>query len=138
MQSSGKTVSKASLYPQSRSDQFPANRLRRSNRRLTLQAFVAVAVMALFAAFSAAAIHAQGYGTISGSVTDPSGAVVSGASVTATQTLSGELTTTVTGKDGRYVFPTLLPAPYALRFPRPVLSNTNRLGSSSNPTRRLP
>jgi hypothetical protein len=73
-----------------------------------------VAVMCLCAAFSAATLHAQGYGTISGTVNDPSGAVVPGATVTATQTLSGTVMTAVTGKDGRYVFPTLLPAPYAL------------------------
>jgi hypothetical protein len=62
--------------------------------------------------FSAATLHAQGYGTISGTVADPSGALISSATVTATQTLSGTVMTAVTGKDGRYVFPTLLPAPY--------------------------
>jgi Carboxypeptidase regulatory-like domain len=59
-------------------------------------------------------LHAQGYGTISGSVSDPSGAVVPSATVTATQTLSGTQMTAVTDKDGRFVFPTLLPAPYSL------------------------
>jgi hypothetical protein len=65
--------------------------------------------------FSSATLHAQGYGTISGTVSDPSGAVVSDATVIATQTLNGSVMTTVSGKDGRYVFPTLLPAPYSLQ-----------------------
>ena len=37
-------------------------------------------------------MHAQGYGTISGTVTDPSGAVVTGASVTATEVQTGNET----------------------------------------------
>ncbi|MGO8756992.1 MAG: carboxypeptidase regulatory-like domain-containing protein [Terracidiphilus sp.] len=65
-------------------------------------------------ALSAAGLHAQGYGTISGTVADPSGAVIPGASVTATQVQTGATMTTVTGKDGRYVFPTLLPAHYTV------------------------
>jgi hypothetical protein len=73
-----------------------------------------LAVVGLCFAFSAASLHAQGYGTISGTVTDPSGAVVPSATVTATQTQSGTVTTAVTGKDGHYVFPTLLPAPYTV------------------------
>jgi len=35
-------------------------------------------------------LNAQGYGTISGTVTDPSGAVVTGANVVATQVQSGK------------------------------------------------
>ena len=72
------------------------------------------AILLLCAAFSAAGLHAQGYGTISGTVTDPSGAVVTAATVSALQTQSGLVTTTVTDKSGHYVFPTLLPAPYAI------------------------
>ena len=59
-------------------------------------------------------LNAQGYGTISGTVTDPSGAVVTGANVVATQVQSGTQMTAVTGKDGRFVFPTLLPAGYTV------------------------
>jgi hypothetical protein len=70
-------------------------------------------------AVSAAGLHAQGYGTISGEVTDPSGAAVSGAQVIATQTETGTKMTTVTDKGGRYVFPTLLPAPYSLLVAAP-------------------
>jgi Carboxypeptidase regulatory-like domain len=63
---------------------------------------------------SAAGLHAQGYGTISGTVTDPSGAVIPGASVIATEVQTGNATTTTSARDGRFVFPTLLPSGYSL------------------------
>lgn len=44
-------------------------------------------------------------GAITGTVTDPSGAVVSRARVTATNTATGELHETVTNADGHYTFP---------------------------------
>lgn len=72
------------------------------------------ASVAFCLAFSAVGLHAQGYGTISGLVTDPSGAVIPSAILTATQTVSGTTMKAVSGGDGRYVFPTLLPAPYSL------------------------
>ena len=73
-----------------------------------------VAIMILCFGLFAASLHAQGYGTISGLVTDPTGAAVTGASVVATQVQSGAVMATTTGKDGRFVFPTLLPAGYSL------------------------
>lgn len=57
---------------------------------------------------------AQGYGTISGTVTDPSGAVVASASITATQIQTGRETKAISGKDGNFVFPTLPPSAYSL------------------------
>jgi hypothetical protein len=85
-------------------------------------------IICLCFGFSAASLHAQGYGTISGTVADPSGAVVSGATVTATQTQSGVQTTTVSGRDGRYVFPTLLPAPYTLVVSAPGFEQYRQTG----------
>jgi len=55
---------------------------------------------------------AQGYGTISGTVTDASGAVIPGAAVTATQATTGLALKTVTGNEGTYVFPSLAPSIY--------------------------
>jgi hypothetical protein len=76
---------------------------------------VAVAVVvSLCIALSATGLHAQGYGTISGTVSDPSGAIVPGASVIATEVQTGSATRTTSGKDGRFVFPTLLPSGYSL------------------------
>lgn len=57
---------------------------------------------------------AQGYGTISGSVTDSTGAAVPGAAVTATQTGTGLVLKTTTTPEGSYVFPSLAPSVYNL------------------------
>ena len=55
---------------------------------------------------------AQGLGSINGTVTDSSGAVVAGAEVTATQVATGISTKTTTGREGTFVFPILSPAVY--------------------------
>ncbi len=73
-----------------------------------------VAMVGLCLAISAGNLRAQGYGTISGTVTDATGAVVTGANVVATAVRTGTAMTTTSAKDGRYVFPTLLPAGYTL------------------------
>jgi Carboxypeptidase regulatory-like domain len=82
--------------------------------RKTLCSLALVAAVVFFLGFSALSLHAQGYGTISGTVTDPSGAVVTGANVVAIQIQTGATTSTDTGRDGRFVFPTLLPSGYTL------------------------
>jgi hypothetical protein len=69
----------------------------------------------MFIAGTTARLNAQGFGTISGTVTDPTGAVVASATITATQTSTGRESTTVSGKDGNYVFPTLLPSAYNIK-----------------------
>lgn len=51
---------------------------------------------------------------ISGLVSDPSGAAVPNAEVTATQTNMGQVCTTRTGQDGTYVLPNLAVGPYRL------------------------
>jgi hypothetical protein len=53
-------------------------------------------------------------GTITGRVTDPSGAVVPGASVTVSQKSTGLLLHGQTNADGTYTFPQLQPGPYAV------------------------
>src|SRR5262245_15998353 len=52
---------------------------------------------------------------ISGQVKDPSGAVVAGATVTATNQESGVTRTTTVGPDGRYRFVLLPPGRYSLK-----------------------
>jgi len=69
----------------------------------------------MLVALCATSAVAQGFGSISGTVTDPTGAVIAQATVTAIQTSTGRETTTVSGKDGNYVFPTLLPSGYSLK-----------------------
>ena len=75
--------------------------------------FVAV-LLVLCAAFSPTLASAQtsGSGSIQGLVTDPTGAVVTGATVTATNNRTGVVTQVVTTDSGRYVIPLLQPAPY--------------------------
>ena len=55
---------------------------------------------------------AQGLGRISGLVTDPSGAAVVGAQMTATQAGTGFTSVAVTNGSGAYVFPSLPPSTY--------------------------
>ena len=58
--------------------------------------------------------HAQGLGSILGRVTDPAGAGVPGAQVTATQEGTGFSRSAITDTDGLYVLPSLRPAVYNL------------------------
>ncbi|HVF51726.1 MAG TPA: carboxypeptidase-like regulatory domain-containing protein [Pyrinomonadaceae bacterium] len=51
-------------------------------------------------------------GTITGTVTDPSGAVVGGAKVTATNLETNEVRETVTSEDGNYTLPEVKAGPY--------------------------
>jgi len=71
--------------------------------------------MAMFAmTFGGGVSYAQtsGTGSIEGNVTDPTGALVVGAKVTATDTLTGVDTDSVTNSDGHYVISLLQPGPY--------------------------
>jgi hypothetical protein len=79
----------------------------RSVRQLSL-------VFALFFAFNLASAWAQGLGRISGIVTDPTGAAVSAAKVTATDAGTGYAATAITNGQGEYVFASLPPTVYNL------------------------
>src|SRR6516164_8883446 len=70
-------------------------------------ALFAVLILPLFA-------NAQGLGSITGRVTDPGGAAVGGARVTATQEGTGFARSAATDMDGLYVIPSLNPAIYTL------------------------
>jgi hypothetical protein len=71
-------------------------------------------VLAVLLVFSGSAF-AQGRGQIGGIVTDGTGAVVKGATVTATRNGTGATSTTITDGSGVYVFPSLPPAEYTLK-----------------------
>src|SRR5215468_11033218 len=64
-------------------------------------------------AFSETA-SAQGFGSIVGNLTDPSGAVIANAKVTVTELGTGFARTAVTDADGHYVLTSLRPAKYDL------------------------
>src|ERR1700727_825814 len=74
----------------------------------------AMIVLLFFIACAATRLHAQGYASIVGTVTDPTGAVIPSATVTAVQTQTGHATVVTAGKDGAYVFPALLPSTYSI------------------------
>jgi outer membrane receptor protein involved in Fe transport len=70
-------------------------------------------------------VHAQGTGaTITGTVTDPSGAAVAGAEVVITNTATGIATTVTTSAEGFYSVPNLLPGPYTATAKAPGFSTT--------------
>ncbi len=59
--------------------------------------------------------RAEAAGGLSGTVTDPSGAVIPGATVTVQDIASGQLEKSTTSSDGSYAFPHLVPGNYQLR-----------------------
>jgi len=65
-----------------------------------------------------AGLRAQGLGSINGTVTDSSGAVVAGAEVIATQAATGISVKTSSGSEGTFVFPILSPAVYNISASR--------------------
>ena len=60
------------------------------------------------------AVLGQGLARISGTVTDPTGAAIPGATVTATRMTTGDRTTVTSNAQGEYVFPSLAPAAYGI------------------------
>jgi hypothetical protein len=59
--------------------------------------------------FYTAVVRGQGLSTINGTVTDPSGAVVSGANITVTEVETSQARTTLSNQDGLYVISGLRP-----------------------------
>jgi hypothetical protein len=57
-------------------------------------------------------VHAQAVGTITGTVSDPSGAVIAGARITATRVETGVAQSTVTTGTGTYTIPSLVVGTY--------------------------
>lgn len=77
-----------------------------------MKAWLKVLAVVLFCA----AAHAQTTGTITGSVTDPHGAALPGAKVSAKNTASGVVRDVVTNRSGEYALPSLTPGDYELTF----------------------
>ncbi|MGA8838480.1 MAG: carboxypeptidase-like regulatory domain-containing protein, partial [Candidatus Sulfotelmatobacter sp.] len=93
-----------------------------SNRRCAIFAVLAFVVLAL--ALASASIT----GSISGVVTDKSGAVISGASVVATDTLTGVKTSQKTDAKGFYNLPTLAVGTYNLEITQAGFKTYRRTG----------
>lgn len=91
--------------------------------------------------FSAAAFAQGYYGTVSGVVTDPSAAIITGAKVTLTDEQKGFVFTTTTDKNGRYLFASIPPGTYAVTaetkgFEKTIVAHM-QVNVSENPTANL-
>jgi hypothetical protein len=78
-------------------------------RRIAEVVGLVLAVSSLFA-------QTQAAGTLAGKLTDPSGAAIANATVTATNLDNGQTQTATTGADGGYQFAVLPPGNYRVRF----------------------
>jgi len=78
-----------------------------------------LSIALLFSGLACVNVWAQATAQISGTVKDPSGAVLPGADVTATQTETGVVRTTVSNETGSYTLPNLPLGPYKLEVGLP-------------------
>ena len=78
-----------------------------------------LSIVLLFSCLACVNAWAQATAQISGTVKDASGAVLPGADVTATQTETGAVRTTVSNETGSYVLPNLPLGPYKLEVGLP-------------------
>src|SRR5436189_5849757 len=77
--------------------------------------FMSAAIAAFMFAVFALGVSAQEYrGTISGTVTDPNGAVIPGAKVTVKNIGTNIAVNTVTNESGSYTVPFLVPGTYSV------------------------
>src|SRR5665213_2084876 len=82
--------------------------------------FVLTALVAAFTATYAGAQTSQG--TIAGTVTDPTGAAVASASVTAKNTTGSDIRTVTTGSNGEYRVDAVTPSTYSVSVSKPGFS----------------
>jgi hypothetical protein len=78
-----------------------------------LKALLVVAVV--LAMCSVCSLNAQTFGEVTGRVTDASGALIPGASLTLTNVNTSATRTVVTTEAGAYTFPSISPGTYKLR-----------------------
>src|SRR5439155_674502 len=76
-------------------------------------------VVAALAGFSVCCLYAQTFGEVTGRVTDPSGAVIPGASVALTNVNTNAVRNAVTAEAGAYTFTSIPPGFYRLRTELP-------------------
>jgi hypothetical protein len=73
-------------------------------------------------------------GTIAGTVVDPTGAAVSGATITATSLQTNETRTVSTGKVGAYRIESVRPGPYRIEVSAPSFEKTTVNGTQVDPS----
>lgn len=91
-----------------------------------LQVIFVLAVLGLVSPEFASAQESINYASLSGLVTDSSGAVIVGASITAVQTATNAATTTVTDGEGRFRFPYLKVGLYAIKVHQQGFADVTR------------
>jgi len=82
----------------------------------------------LFYFWSTSLIFAQGFGTISGTISDPSGASLAQATVLATEVATGLSRSSVASQDGYFVLNSLRPAEYILNVEHPGFEKFRQTG----------
>jgi len=87
-----------------------------------------VTIAILLFLIGVATMHAQVTASISGTVTDTTGAVVPGANVSAINEATADRTDTVAGREGSYTFPVLLPGTYTLSVQAKGFETTRQTG----------
>ncbi len=90
--------------------------------RAMLKLILRMVAVLLFASGAGAVSYGQvdqSTATLRGTIYDPRGAVVPGATVTATNPATGVTRSTVTGRDGTYQIPQLIPATYKVQATAP-------------------
>src|SRR2546423_5053489 len=92
-----------------------SSRSRGRNSTQASKIFQLLAVFALCLALCSGALAQAGRGTVSGTVSDVSGAVVADSKMTDSNTATGEIFTVNSNSDGLFVFPLLPVGPYRLQ-----------------------
>lgn len=95
---------------------------------LRLSRLFVYACFSLLVILSATSLHAQATGSIRGTISDASGAVVPGVSVTATGTVTGLARTEITNQEGIFVFPDLQIGSYTLQISKSGFASQKREG----------
>src|SRR5207237_7321899 len=85
-------------------------------------------VLFLCATLGGTAFSQSGNGRLGGTIDDPTGAVLPGVSVTATNTATGVVTTALSNESGAYNFPSLLPGTYKVSAELPGFQTQSYTG----------
>ena len=105
------------------------------NRTLNMKLSCAYLLGALIALIGQVAWAQANRATITGTITDSTGAVVTGVEVTATNTGTNVPAKTVSNGVGIYVLPNLPPGPYSIEFARDGFETFLRSGMTLNSTK---
>ena len=97
--------------------------------KMFLRSIFALSIsLSIYLGMCATRASAQGFGTVVGTVTDPSSAAVPGATITATQEATGRTTIVNSNAQGAFVFPTLSPASYVISVSATGFEKTEQKG----------